>query len=292
MQLPCRRLRRPRRVFRHGPVASCSAPMASRSRRLSTARPGMPPRSPATRLGRHDSPGFDRGLCFVPSCSATFPKVSRSRRPAVCWMSLRTGFVAAWRIRRFAPAACNAATWRVRADGVHLPMRSAILAHRNRVAPRRRQPQATAAAPAGFPPGCPVSRSDRDGSRPTAPGRPQTAGNIHLAPMQHQTRMFSSLAAAGRNADLAPRHYRISATASHAAQQRCDVVRTRCSDGARRLAPQAYSRRGPAGHVAYNAGPWPPANTKRSRRALQPLGRRACSPTTSTTPSLCSPASI
>ena len=91
---------------------------------------------------------------------------------------------------------------------VHLPMRSAILAHRNRVAPRRRQPQATATAPAGFPPGCPVSRSDRDGSRPTAPGRPQTAGNIHLAPKRHQKRMISSLAAAGRNADLAPRHYR------------------------------------------------------------------------------------
>ena len=95
------------------------------------------------------------------------------------------------------------AAWRIRADGVHLPMRSAILAHRNRLAPRRRQPQATAAAPAGFPPGCPVSRSDRDGSRPTAPGRPQTAGNIHLAPKRHQKGMLSSLAATGHDADLA-----------------------------------------------------------------------------------------
>ena len=32
MQLPCRRLRRPRRVLRHRPAASCSAPMASRLR--------------------------------------------------------------------------------------------------------------------------------------------------------------------------------------------------------------------------------------------------------------------
>ena len=37
--------------------------------------------------------------------------------------------------------------WRIRADGVHLPMRSAILPHRNRVAPRRRQPSATTAPP-------------------------------------------------------------------------------------------------------------------------------------------------
>ena len=37
MQLPCRRLRRPRRVFRQWPVASCSAPSASRPRCLSTA---------------------------------------------------------------------------------------------------------------------------------------------------------------------------------------------------------------------------------------------------------------
>ena len=34
MQLPCRRLRRPRRVFRHGPAAFCSAAMALRPRCL------------------------------------------------------------------------------------------------------------------------------------------------------------------------------------------------------------------------------------------------------------------
>ena len=37
MQLPCRRLRRPRRVLRHGPAASCSAPLVPRLRCLSTA---------------------------------------------------------------------------------------------------------------------------------------------------------------------------------------------------------------------------------------------------------------
>ena len=62
--------------------------------------------------------------------------------------------------------------------------------------------------PCRIPADCPVARSDRDGSRPTAPGRPQTAGNIHLAPRRHQNRMFSSLAAAVLHADLAPRHYR------------------------------------------------------------------------------------
>ena len=66
--------------------------------------------------------------------------------------------------------------------------------------------------PCRIPADCPVARSGRDGSRPTAPGRPQTVGNIHLAPRRHQKRMFSSLAAAGRNADLAPRHYRFCAT--------------------------------------------------------------------------------
>ena len=84
MQLPCRRLRRPRRVSRHGPAASYSAPMASRRWRLSvcpTTDAGMPPGS-RDRLGRRDSSGFDQGLRMVPSRSASLPEVSRSRRTA------------------------------------------------------------------------------------------------------------------------------------------------------------------------------------------------------------------
>ena len=48
---------------------------------------------------------------------------------------------------RFAPAACNAATWRIRADGCISPCDPRYLRIVHRVAPGRRQPQATAAAP-------------------------------------------------------------------------------------------------------------------------------------------------
>ena len=48
MQLPCRRLRRPRRVLRHGPAASCSAPMASRVSVSGTPGDASPARATAS----------------------------------------------------------------------------------------------------------------------------------------------------------------------------------------------------------------------------------------------------
>ena len=81
MQLPCRRLRRPRRVLRHGPAASCSAAMASRQRGLKPVGRGMPPlpprppRSPRQRRlrsGTQPRPVVPRdvpeGLAKPPSC--------------------------------------------------------------------------------------------------------------------------------------------------------------------------------------------------------------------------------
>ena len=102
MQLPCRRLRRPRRVLRHGPAASCSATMALRPRCLSTEWPGMPPWLPPLPRSPRQF-GFDQGLCSVPSCPASLPEVSRGCRAAASRMSLTADPVTAWHIRLDSP---------------------------------------------------------------------------------------------------------------------------------------------------------------------------------------------
>ena len=89
---------------RHGPTASCSAPMAPRLRCLSTVRPGMPPWPP--RLPH--TPRQSRLRCGTPSPSPraprTFLKVSRDRRlPCLMAMSPAIGRMA-HRVRS-APAA-------------------------------------------------------------------------------------------------------------------------------------------------------------------------------------------
>ena len=89
---------------RQGPTASCSAPMVSRLRCLSTIRPGMPPRPP--RLPQ--APRQFRLRCGTPSPSPraprTFLKVSRGRRlPCLMSMSPASGRMA-HRVRS-APAA-------------------------------------------------------------------------------------------------------------------------------------------------------------------------------------------
>ena len=154
--------------IRHGPTASCSAPMASRLRCLSTVRPGMPPWPP--RLPH--TPRQSRLRCGTPSPSPraprTFLKVSRGRRlPYLMAMSPAIGRMA-HRVRS-APAAR-------RSSGMAHPCprgcisrrSSAILAYRANcdLAPGRRHPRAMSGAPA---PdfhrlsGLPVCR---DGSRP------------------------------------------------------------------------------------------------------------------------------
>ena len=90
-------------LIRHGPPASCSAPMASRLRCLKTVRQGCLP-GHRNYLERHDSLGFDAGRLLVPSCPANVPEVSRGRRlPCLMSMSPAIGRMA-HRIR-FAPAA-------------------------------------------------------------------------------------------------------------------------------------------------------------------------------------------
>ena len=66
---------------RQGPAASCSAPMASRLRCLSTVRPGMPPWPP--RLPQ--APRQFRLRCGTPSPSPRAPRTfQRSREAAAC----------------------------------------------------------------------------------------------------------------------------------------------------------------------------------------------------------------
>ena len=79
MQLACRRLRRPRRVLRHGPAASCAATMASRVsfRKRGECLPG-----PATASVAATASASIKDSCFVPSCAASRQTVSRGCRAA------------------------------------------------------------------------------------------------------------------------------------------------------------------------------------------------------------------
>ena len=141
--------------------------------------PQLPPLPRAPRQSRLRSRTVNRpvvpressdGLARLPPCRVRMPHAARQKSDASS--SIRP--------RRLAAA------WRIRADGVHLPMRSAILPHRNCVAPRRRQPQAMAAPPPPDfrrPSGLPVCRS---GLRPrrhrTAPKRRQCTAGTKAAP--------------------------------------------------------------------------------------------------------------
>ena len=92
-------------------------------------------------------------------------------------------------------------------------------------APGRRLPQAMVTAPApdsrrlsGFP----VWSEWLPTHRPKAA---QNAVSLQPAPRRHQRRVFITPAAAALKADLAPRHYRNSATGSQVPHQRCDILR-------------------------------------------------------------------
>ena len=155
---------------RHGPAASCSAPMASRLRCLVTVYgPGcLPGHRDYLKLATTVSASMEDAFS-VPSCLADVPEVSRGRRlPCLMSMSPAIGRMA-HRVR-FAPAARQS-------SGMAYPCprgcisRYAIppysrIASTAHSAPGRRHPRAMAAAPApDFHrlPGLPVCR---DGSRP------------------------------------------------------------------------------------------------------------------------------
>ena len=192
MQLPCRRLRRPRRVLRHWPAASCSAPMASRRLWLSV--------SPTTqcqdasrrrdRLVRHDSSGFDQGLLL----SRRAPRgVSRSREAAAL-PRLDAQYAArqsSGASRRSAPAAP------IERHGASVPNAGASPRPlRNALASRKRHPGVgaiPATAPhAGFPPAVRFP-----GLPESPPATPHKGGfkdgcRIAPAPKRHQKRTLSS----------------------------------------------------------------------------------------------------
>ena len=191
--------RRPlvRRRWRHGsPFPACQ---------------GMPPpvprapRSPRQFRLRSRTP-------VVPSCPVNVPKVSRGCRAAVFDAHAAGAYGPAHGASVDSPPSPE-----MRRRGQSVPDTGASPRRlRNAVASRKRHLGVVSRKlrlprPRRIPADCPVARSGRDGSRPTAPRRPQTAGNIHLAPRRHQKRMFSSLAAIALQRRLAPRHYRIAA---------------------------------------------------------------------------------
>ena len=149
MQLPCRRLRRPAaRRSRRWPLASCSAPMASRLRCLSRTA-GDASLASATASAATTASASIKGFRFTPSCPARSPMVSRSRRLPHVRMAPPAGFVAAARIPRPAPARPSIGRHgSVRAHGAHPPLRSAKLgASAAQLAPGHRHPRAVATAP-------------------------------------------------------------------------------------------------------------------------------------------------
>ena len=168
-----RRLRRPRRVFRHGPAASCSTTMASWLRCLNPHSRQSLPRC-RDRLDRHDSPGFDQGLLLSRRAPRAFRR-SREAAALPCSMPMPpvlTGRPTAHPVD--SPPAPH------RARGVSVPDAGAsprrlqnALASRMwhlGVGSRQLRPPRQRRTPTC----CPVSRSDRNGSRPIAPGRPKT----------------------------------------------------------------------------------------------------------------------
>ena len=213
---------------RHGPPASCSAPMVSRLRCLLTVRPGMPPWPPP--LPR--TPRQSRLRCRTSAVSPRAPRTfQKSREAAACRMRCpprpRSG---AWRIRFDPPPpSVNRAAWRIRAHAGASPARkSTILAYR-----------ATAVRHLGvaihelwMPRPAPdfhrlsgLTSLSRWLPTTLPQGSSHMAATIAPAPKRHQRNLVITLAATARMADLAPRHYRIAAMVFHTAQRPCDVVR-------------------------------------------------------------------
>ena len=200
---------------RHGPTASCSAPMASRLRYLVTVYGSGCLPGHRDYLKHHDSFGFDAGrlLSLSPRASRTF---QRSHEAAACrvWMSTPPAIGRLAHPVRSAPAAR-------RPSGVAHPCprgcisrrKSAILAYRViahwhlgvGIHEQWRR------ARAGFPPA--VWSPSLSGWLPTTPpqGGSHMAATIAPAPKRHQRNFVSTLAAAALQADLAHRHYRIPA---------------------------------------------------------------------------------
>ena len=153
---------------RHGPPASCSAPMVSRLRYLLTVRPGMPPRPPP--LPR--TPRQCRLRCRTSAVSPRAPRTfQKSREAAACRMRCpprpRSG---AWGIGFDSPPPpVDRAVWRIRA---HAGASPAAAPPYSRIAQAAIRHLGVAIHELWLPrphrisTGCLVSPVCRDGSRP------------------------------------------------------------------------------------------------------------------------------
>ena len=222
---------------RHGPPASCSAPMVSRLRCLKTVRPGMPPWPPP--LPR--APRQSRLRSRTSAVSRRAPRTSREA--AACRMRCpprpRLG---AWRIGFDSPLPpVDRAAWRIRA---HAGASPAATPPYSRIAQLRIGTWASPStsygcrARTGFPPA--VWSPSLSGWLPTTPpqGGSNMAATIAPAPKRHQRNLVSTLAATARKADLAPRHYRIAPPRDMPRKATSAASGRRYgSDGALRLSP-------------------------------------------------------
>ena len=235
---------------RHGPAASCSAPMASRLRCLVTVYgPGCLP-GHRDYLERHDSLGFDAGRLLCPVVPRERSRGLARPPPAVSDVhtarsrgALRIGFDSP-------PPPVDRAAWRIRAHAGASPAASPPY---SRIAALRFGTWASAStsygcrAHAGFPPA--VWSPSLSGWLPTTPpqGGSHMAATIAPAPKRHQRNLLITLAAAARKADLAARHYRIPPPRDMPRKAPSAASGRRSgSDGALRLRPHA--RRTPPRH--------------------------------------------
>ena len=146
---------------RHGPAASCSAPMAPRLRCLVTVYgPGCLP-GHRDCLKHHDSLGFDAGRLLRPLVPRGRSRGLARPPPAVsgCPPRPQSG---AWRIRFDPPPSpVDRAAWRIRAPRVHPPtqVRHTRVSRHCALAPRRRHPRAMAPRLHRISTGCLVSQS-------------------------------------------------------------------------------------------------------------------------------------
>ena len=201
-------------------AASCSAPMASRLRCLSTVRPGCLP-GHRDFLTRHDSPGFDAGRLLRPLVPRERSRGLARPPPAVSDVHItrHRAHGASGSIRPRRPSAERHG--RSVPTRVHLPPQL-----RHTRVPRKLR-FGTWASPStsyvrrartGFPPA--VWSPSLSGWLPTTPpqGGSHMAATIAPAPKRHQRKIVSTLAATAQKADLAPRHYRNRPTGRQAAE--------------------------------------------------------------------------
>ena len=236
---------------RHGPAASCSAPMASRLRYLVTVYgPGCLP-GHRDCLKRHDSLGFDAGRLLCPLVPRE-PSERLARPPSAvsgCPPRPQSG---AWRIRFDSPPPpVDRAAWRIRAHaGASARRNSAILA--NRVIAHWHLGvgihELWRRACTGFPPA--VWSPSLSGWLPTTPpqGGSHMAATIAPAPKRHQRKFVITLAATALQADLAHRHYRIRHLATGRTRRFGSFGPPAGSDGALRLGPPALDEHRDGAH--------------------------------------------